>query len=221
MPDLPKIEDPEAFYTEFVTAYLRAGLARMPKRDLDILVLRLLDRYTDLGELGPWEIARRHGSTPTRVKNLRTEGQYLYPERGDPYASVKRALYRSLTVQDVPPLDGQGRLVLVMPERFARDCIVELGAREGFHARYERGRVLLSPEAFRRVCAILLQPDEFEQVIEIAKVEQRLPAESRWEEIRRKFVGPDRRPKLEGIADLFLMLAKQDASAAVRLLTAS
>ena len=78
----PNIEEPEKFCREFVAADLRPGLGRMPKRDIAILALHLLDRYSSVPS-NNWEAARTLGSTPLRIKGLRADARFLLTDIGE------------------------------------------------------------------------------------------------------------------------------------------
>ena len=74
MARVPHIQDPEAFCRDFISAFLRPGRGRMPKRDIDVLELHLLDAHSDVSKVDR-ETARSLGSTPARIRRLRADAR--------------------------------------------------------------------------------------------------------------------------------------------------
>ena len=82
-----KIADAEFFASEFLSYYLAAGMGRMQKRDIDVLVLYLLiadGQYSFPGDI--FKAARDLKLTEARVRNLYQEVQLRYMQMSEEQA---------------------------------------------------------------------------------------------------------------------------------------
>jgi hypothetical protein len=85
-----------AFGQRFYETYRRGGFARMPKREVDILVFHLLEQHGDLGGVSPTALAQRLGSTPSRIRSLRQDARYLYWGDAERAAEVRRVVFEAI-----------------------------------------------------------------------------------------------------------------------------
>ena len=205
MARIPTIQDPERFCREFVAAYLRPGLGRMPKRDIDVLVLHLLDLYSDVPE-NDWEAARKLGSSPTRVRGLRADAMYMLTDSDEQDALLHDAFFQALDDELLEPR-SDGRVVVTLTDPFVRDGIRAICASEGKVADYtfNRNRLLLTHDGFRAVCRRLLTDEEREVIARCAADERWFPADTPFETMRRKLTDLQGRPDPKAIATLIRM----------------
>jgi hypothetical protein len=114
-----------AFAREFLRTYARAGFGRMPKREVDVLVFHLLEQATDeLGQASETVAARLLGTTPSRVRGWRTDARFLYWERAQQDALVRRALFVQLANEGFA-LDERGMVTLELADPFVRELVVD------------------------------------------------------------------------------------------------
>ncbi len=87
----------ESFARAFLDRYQQAGFGRLPKREIDVLVLHLLERYAPrYADESDTALARQLGTTPSRVKGWRTDARYLYWSDDDQLELVRRTVFGAI-----------------------------------------------------------------------------------------------------------------------------
>jgi hypothetical protein len=71
-----------AFFDEFIDEYLSRGFTNMSKRDLDVLIFYLLNKYEAFKDMSNYEIARKLRTTPGKVKNAKYESVLRFDNDG-------------------------------------------------------------------------------------------------------------------------------------------
>ncbi|MFN3166112.1 MAG: hypothetical protein ACE37H_03505 [Phycisphaeraceae bacterium] len=82
----------DQFSKEFLDHYLAQGLGAMTKRDIDILVMHLLQKHGNLTNRTNHELSHQLQLTETRVRSLRYEARLKYPPEESNYIE-RRVLY--------------------------------------------------------------------------------------------------------------------------------
>ncbi len=110
----------DLFGEEFLQEYLARGMGTLSKREIDVLVMHLLHKYTDDVELRDnQELSIALQLTQARVKGLRHEARLRYPP--DEAAFVPRRFLYTLARAQFEGEDG--RLVFVLEDSYVRDAI--------------------------------------------------------------------------------------------------
>lgn len=92
------LKSPKEFAMEFLEHYLARGLGSMTKRDLDILVVHLLDRHADISLEKNQPLSLRLRTTESRLRTLRYEARLRYPPEDKKY--FERHLLYALVVAE-------------------------------------------------------------------------------------------------------------------------
>lgn len=79
VPTIPKIKEPQKFLDEFLDYYVARGLGSLSKRECDILVVHLLDKYSDLSGQKNQKASVTLGVTESRIRSLRYEAKLKFP----------------------------------------------------------------------------------------------------------------------------------------------
>jgi aminopeptidase N len=80
-----KVSNFEEFVTTFLENYLENGMGTMSKREIDILVMHLLTKYSYLGEKSNYDLSILLQLTESRIKSLRYEAKLKYPPDEEKY----------------------------------------------------------------------------------------------------------------------------------------
>ena len=88
------------FGHEFFEMYRRPGFARMPKREIDILVFHLLEQHAGLAGRSETALAQELGSTPARIRGLRTDARYLYWDDSHRNREVRRVVFGAIANEE-------------------------------------------------------------------------------------------------------------------------
>lgn len=124
----------DGFKSVFLERYLANGLGSMSKRDIDTLVMYLLDEYGDATDNKPYhafsnhEIAERLKINATRVQTLRQEAMLKFM---DPQVRVERAKAKLLLVA----LQGKYHKENDMVEFMVDDAYARSWIQEQFNSR--------------------------------------------------------------------------------------
>lgn len=149
-----------SFGREFFDHYTRGGFGRMPKRDLDVLVMHLLIRHGKLELLPDWTLAEAVRSTPRKVRSLRADAAFLYWSDADRAAHVRRVFFSTLAEDSVSV--ASGALEVPVDDAYVREALEAL-LRAG-HQRFEAtfsGRTLrMDPEGLAYLIAEVLDADQ-------------------------------------------------------------
>lgn len=84
----------EKFKNEFLKAYLAGGMASLSKKDIDALVMHLLDQHgledgVPMGALSNQQVSVKLRSPVTRIRALRYEATLKYVEANEKFAKWK------------------------------------------------------------------------------------------------------------------------------------
>ena len=109
---------------EFFETYRRPGFGRMPKREVDVLVFHLLERHGRLYDRSDTELAQALGSTPRRLRGLRTDARYLYWQDDQRAERVRTVLFGTIA-QGAYETRGD-RIAVQVSEPFVRDVVVDV-----------------------------------------------------------------------------------------------
>lgn len=78
------LQNPAAFADECVKEYVANGLGSLPKKDIDLLVLRLLEKHEQFNALDNHSAAVRLGLSEAKLKSMRYElAQKFYGDEKD------------------------------------------------------------------------------------------------------------------------------------------
>lgn len=186
MPRRPAMTDPAAFTSDFLHTYLELGFGRMSKRDTELLVLRLLDEHSELGKLDDWEVARRLGLTPARVRTLRAEARYVYLDETQQREALHDGFFAALTPERLVRRTD-GRLDITLSDTFVRDGVrarcEALGSPADFGFNHDR--LNLTVGGFIELCRDLLTEDEQDLLRTALDTARLFPAHNLWERVRR------------------------------------
>jgi hypothetical protein len=128
MADL-KIDQLEKFVQAFLEEYLSDGLGAKSKREIDILVLRLLMKHAGLAEKSNQELSLLLQAPAARIKVLRYEAYLKYP----PDAEYVQREFLYLLTKSQFDLD-KDRIVFVMEDEYLRQAIQERLKAKGMFA---------------------------------------------------------------------------------------
>lgn len=78
-----KIKDARGFVEDFLQEYLANGMGSKNKREIDILVMNLLMKYSEIADKGNHELSLLLHATEARIKGLLYEARLKYPPEED------------------------------------------------------------------------------------------------------------------------------------------
>ena len=83
--DAINVTHADQFVSELLAEYLGNGMGAMSKRGIDILVMNLLEKYSDLADRSNHDLSILLQSTESRIKGLRYEARLKYPPDDDKF----------------------------------------------------------------------------------------------------------------------------------------
>ncbi len=111
--------DYKDFGKEFLQAYLARGMGSLSKRELDTLVMHLMEKFGDLEFKSNHELSIQLRLSESRVKGLRYEGRLKYPPDEDRFVE-RRFLYALTRAQ----FDAdQGWIIFSLEDSYLRHAI--------------------------------------------------------------------------------------------------
>jgi hypothetical protein len=114
--EIIKQTDHSAFGREFLRMYLDRGLGSMSKRDIDILVLHLLEEHAALDMKSNHELSIAFRLTASRVRGLRYESKLRYPSEEKKFLERQLLFVLAKAQYEV---DGK-RVVFIVEDSFIR-----------------------------------------------------------------------------------------------------
>jgi NAD+--asparagine ADP-ribosyltransferase len=114
-----KIEEYENFVSTFLKNYLENGMGTMSKREIDILVMHLLTKYSDIGEKSNYDLSIFLQLSESRIKSLRYEAKLKYPPDEKKYVEKE-----FLTVLARSQFDtDKKKIIFVIEDTYLRHAI--------------------------------------------------------------------------------------------------
>lgn len=83
------------FFDDFTSEYFSRGFSNMPKRDLDVLVFHLLEKYGAFHEMSNYDIARTLRTTPSKVKSAKYDSVLRFN-----YSDFKKGDYLKSSLEE-------------------------------------------------------------------------------------------------------------------------
>lgn len=114
-----EITDYEAFAKDFINEYLHRGLGALGKRDIDILVMHLLETHGNTRMKGNQDLSVALQTDVSTIKLLRYKAKLRYPPAEEKFVErdflyiLARALFEA----------DKGRLVFIIEDSFVRNVI--------------------------------------------------------------------------------------------------
>lgn len=174
MEPLLKGIDWERFGRDFLNHYVRGGFGRLPKRDIDVLVVYLLLEHGTLDQHSDWELARLLGTTPTRIRNLRSDARFLYWNDAQRDAHVRRTFFQALANEG---FTVSGTIVtLQLPDPFVRQALVAtlMDAHQVVDTSFNGALLKMGPAGFGVLFEALLDPEQYAVLRADPKVQEAL-----------------------------------------------
>lgn len=152
--------DWERFGRTFLQRYAAGGFGRMPKRDVDILVVYLLMEMGTLDTFGDWQLAQWLQISPQRIQNLRTDARYVHWD-ADKRQQWVRTRFFELIANEAFVVKA-GRITLQVPDPFVRAALrAELEAAYQVVDTSFNGRLLeMGSQGFAALLTRLLSEQE-------------------------------------------------------------
>jgi len=141
--------DAEAFGRALYDEISRRGLGNIPKREMDILLLHLLEVHGGLSTLSNGELSTRFRTTETKIRGLRHEASLRFSE--DLEEEYRRRLNR--LIESASLHVKRDRVVCVVEDRFLRSMLLSDLKATGAYADWSFNSELLQidPEALASV----------------------------------------------------------------------
>jgi hypothetical protein len=117
--DITNAVDHSEFGKEFLEIYLERGIGSLSKRDIDVLVLKLLEKHANLELTSNHELSLALRLTETRVRSLRYEANLKYPPSDQNF--LKRRLLFILAKAEYEA--DAHRIVFVVEDSFIRKSL--------------------------------------------------------------------------------------------------
>lgn len=114
-----QINDYEAFAKDFIQEYLSRGLGALGKRDIDILVMHLLETYGNTRMKGNQDLSVDLQTDISTIKLLRYKAKLRYPPKDT--AFVARDFLYVLALAQFEA--DKGRLVFIIEDSYIRNVI--------------------------------------------------------------------------------------------------
>ena len=152
--------DWQAFGQSFFEHYARSGYGRLPKRDIDVLVMHLLMQHGALDGSSDWDLARELRTTPTKVRNLRADARYLYWSQSERDQHVRRCFFAAIANEAYVLKNEQ--IILSVPDAFGRQALMAI-LREGHHVvdtSFNGELLRLGPRGFAMLFDALLTEEQ-------------------------------------------------------------
>jgi len=187
----------ELFATKFLEAYLALGFGNMPKREIDLLILRLLvECDEDLSWDNPptaFMLAQQLGVKHGKLRSMMDELSYRRP------AEVRDALARAMLRQTLiaQDVESAGNFVKIQVEdayvrEYAKSLVKDAGGI--VDASFDRSIISLSADRYLVLAAEIAGESERKRLADALKNEisnksdRTLTAEERRQEIRHEFL---------------------------------
>ena len=106
-------EDDSLFVKEFLDKYLSLGFGNLPKKEIDILVFGLLNRYGYLKGKNNYEIARELQIDESRLRRLLLDAS-LRTDKNSNFQDSIKALYKELGKSIKPEIDADHKTVVML-----------------------------------------------------------------------------------------------------------
>jgi len=74
------LKEEENFANDFLDDYLAIGFGSLLKREIDVLMMDLLLKYTDIQNMGNFDLSLKLKLTESKIKNLKYEANLKYRE---------------------------------------------------------------------------------------------------------------------------------------------
>ncbi|MBL8102323.1 MAG: hypothetical protein JNM02_07325 [Anaerolineales bacterium] len=114
-----KVKDSKAFVDDFLTEYLSNGMGAMPKREVDILVMGLLEKYAELDRQNNYDLSILLQMTESQVKSLRYVAKLKYPPKEGKYIETQFLIVLAKSQFDI----DKGKIVFIMENSFVRHAV--------------------------------------------------------------------------------------------------
>lgn len=114
-----QINDYDAFAKDFIEEYLSRGLGALGKRDIDILVMHLLETYGNTRMKGNQDLSVDLQTDVSTIKLLRYKAKLRYPPKDT--AFVARDFLYVLAMAQFEA--DKGRLVFIIEDSYIRNVI--------------------------------------------------------------------------------------------------
>lgn len=114
-----KISDHKAFVEKFLGEYLEDGMGVMSKREIDILVMHLLTKYSDLALVSNHDLSILLRTTESRIKGWRYEAKLKYPPVDEKYVETQFLYILARSQFDVE----KGKIIFIIEDSYLRYAI--------------------------------------------------------------------------------------------------
>ena len=109
------------FEDEFLQEYLDRGFGSLSKRDIDILVMHLLMKHSDLKGVSNFNLSMKLKLTETKIKNLKYEAKLKYSKRLD--VGIKEEFLSLLSKTRLQVVGKETWISIVVEDTFLRNAI--------------------------------------------------------------------------------------------------
>ena len=179
------------FKKEFLKHYLAVGIAAMPKRDIDALVMHLLDEYggendAPLKILSNQQTSVQLRAAVTRVKALRYDAMLKYKS-----GNVVLAQWKFLEVLAKSQFDAEKKKVgFVIEDSFTRHWVQDALKKHGlfFDNSFNTEIVRVDFEQFCKVLAFMYDKRSVAALKKVMQVAIDANTEINFAEIKKKFL---------------------------------
>lgn len=121
---MPRTDDDASFRSEFLKHYLAVGIGALGKRDIDALVMHLLDKYgiDGAGPLAKYpnqDVSARLRAPTSKIRQLRYEAGLKYGGRVEDQARARLLVALSRAVLEI----DSGNVCLVIEDTLAKNWL--------------------------------------------------------------------------------------------------
>ena len=109
------------FVKEFLEEYLSRGFGSMSKRDIDVLLMHLLMKHTDLSDENNFNLSIRLKLTETKVKNLKYEANLKYTDSLED--NIKEEFLSLLSKAKLQIIGKETWISVIVEDTFLRNAI--------------------------------------------------------------------------------------------------
>jgi len=113
------IKDKDTFTDDLLGMYLLRGFGALSKREMDVLMMHLMIKHSDLGKFSNHDISIKFKITESKVKNLRYAGKLMFIENSEEY--IKNEFYELLKKADFH--SEEKIITLVVEDTYLRNGI--------------------------------------------------------------------------------------------------
>ena len=174
-----------AFARDFLTHYRRAGFGRLPKREVDVLVVHLLERYADgVSSRSDTELACEFGTTPSRVRGWRTDARYLYWTNDEQLARVRESVFGAIA-NDAYRTETDSVIVEVYDPFVKQQVIDILRRHHQLHdTSFNSSLLKLSRDAFWLLVSVTLSDEQVEALLKDEAFREAIDRQSLVDKLR-------------------------------------